>query len=269
MLTVISLIIIGLCLIIILAVIIKKFPALAILDIENLPGEKEAKFKDQIIKARVERDLARWSGAIAKVWLSITKRLDGFLHSAQKQLRKIRLNYKASVRIPWPEKKKRLQELFAAVSDLSRKGKHDEAEEKLLEIISLDNKNVRAFFELGNLYGEEKKYPEARQTYEYVLKLARQFRNDEAIMGELTLPEIHFSLAGVLEAVGELETACENLREALDLEPNNPRYLDLILDLSIMKKDKEEASRYFEKLAAVNPENQKLADWKEKIDSLQ
>ena len=69
--------------------------------------------------------------------------------------------------------------------------------------------------------------------------------------------------------MGELETACENLREALDLEPNNPRYLDLILDLSIMKKDKEEASRYFEKLAAVNPENQKLADWKEKIDSLQ
>lgn len=268
MLTLISSILVIVCVIVILAIIIKKFPALAILDVNNLPGEKEAKFKDQIIKARVERDLARWGGGIAKVWLSFTKRLNSLLQSAQKQLKKIKLNYKSTARIPWPEKQKHLKELFTDADDFLKKEKYDEAEEKLVEIISLDQKNLSAFFKLGALYQEEKKWPEARQTYEYALKLARQNRDDESILGDLTLQEIYFSLAIVSDAADDLDAALENIREALDIEPNNPRYLDLILDLSIIKKDKEEATRYLEKLAAVNPENNKLAQWQEKIESL-
>ena len=87
-------------------------------------------------------------------------------------------------------------------------------------------------------------------------------------MAELTLQEIYFSLAWVEREVGDLDAALENIREALDLEPNSPRYLDLILDLSIMKKDKDLALASLEKLTSVNPENNKLSDWKDKVDSL-
>ena len=41
---------------VILFIIIRKFPALAILNVDNIPGEKEAKFKEKIIRQRVERD---------------------------------------------------------------------------------------------------------------------------------------------------------------------------------------------------------------------
>ncbi len=266
--TILSLILIGLCLIIILAIILKKFPALAILDINNMPGEKEAKFKDQIIKQKVERDLARLSGKAGRVWLFISRRISEFLKSSQEELKKIKLNYKSTAKISFVEKQKMIKDLFLAYADLLKKEKLNEAEEKLVEIISLDQKNLNAFFKLGALYDEQKKWSEARQTYEYALKLARQFKDDEMIMEDLTLQEIYFSLSWVEREAGDLEAALENIREALELEANSPRYLDLILDLSIIKKDKELALTSLEKLAAVNPGNQKLGEWKDKIDSL-
>ncbi|MFA5024518.1 MAG: hypothetical protein WC523_06225 [Patescibacteria group bacterium] len=268
MLTVISLILIGLCLVIILAIIVKKFPALAILDVNNMAGEKEAKFKDQLIKARVERDLVKVSGGLARIWLFLSKRLSAFLTSSQKTLKKIKLNYKVGAKIPWPEKAKRIKELFIAADDLLRKESYNEAEEKLVEIISLDQKNLSAFFKLAALYAELKKWPEAQQTYRYALKLAKQYSDDKSIMAEITVQKIYFSLAEVERENENFDAALENIREALDLEPNNPRFLDLILDLSIIKKDKELARRHLAKLATVNPGNQKLGEWEEKIERL-
>lgn len=266
--TIISLILIGLCLVIILAIILKKFPALAILDINNMPGEKEAKFKDQIIKQKVERDLAKVGGRVARAWLLLSRKVSNFLESSQAQLKKIKLSYKSSARIPQVEKQKMIKDLFIAYADLLKKENYNGAEEKLVEIVSLDQKNINAFFKLGSLYDEQKKWSEARQTYEYALKLARQYQDDETIMADLTIQEIYFSLAWVERESDDLDAALENIREALELEPNSPRYLDLILDLSIIKKDKELAVASLEKLASVNPENNKLSDWQEKIDNL-
>lgn len=265
---IISLILIGLCLIVILAIILKKFPALAILDINNMPGEKEAKFKDQIIKQKVERDLARVGGRVARVWLFISRKVSDFLQSSQAQLKKVKLSYKTAAKIPHVEKQKIIKDLFVAYADLLKKENYNEAEEKLVEIVSLDQKNISAFFKLGALYDEQKKWSEARQTYQYALKLARQYEDDEAIMEELTIQEIYFSLAWVERESDDLDAALENIREALEIEPNSPRFLDLILDLSIIKKDKDLAIESLEKLATVNPENNKLSDWKEKIESL-
>lgn len=265
---IISLILIGLCLIVILAIILKKFPALAILDINNMPGEKEAKFKDQIIKQKVERDLARVGGRVARVWLFISRKVSDFLQSSQAQLKKVKLSYKTAAKISHVEKQKIIKDLFVAYADLLKKENYNEAEEKLVEIVSLDQKNISAFFKLGALYDEQKKWSEARQTYQYALKLARQYQDDETIMAELTIQEIYFSLAWVERESDDLEAALENIREALELEPNSPRFLDLILDLSIIKKDKDLAIESLEKLATVNPENNKLSDWKEKIENL-
>ncbi|MFA5130979.1 MAG: hypothetical protein WC467_00985 [Patescibacteria group bacterium] len=266
--TIISIILIGICLVVILAIILKKFPALAILDVNNMPGEKEAKFKDQIIKQKVERDLARVGGKVARVWLFASRWASGFLHSWQTKLKKVKLSYKSAAKIPLLEKQKMIKDLMVAHADNLKKENYAEAEENLVEIISLDQKNLGAFVKLGELYDEQKKWSEARQTYEYALKLARQHKDDELIMAEITLQEIYFALAWVEREAEDLDAALENIREALELEANSPRYLDLILDLSIMKKDKDLALASLEKLTAVNPENNKLGEWQEKIDSL-
>ena len=268
MLTIISLILTGICLVIILAILFKKFPVLAILDINNIPGDKEAKFKDKIIKQRMERDFSKVGGSIAKVFLFINNRFTNFLDSAKNQLKKIKMNYKINKKLSWPERLKMIKELFVEAESHLKKENFTEAEERLVEVISLDAKNLKAFLKLADLYDNQKKWAEARQTYEYALKLARKHKDDELIMGDLNLSEIYWSLSLVDKELADLEAALENIHEALDLEPNNPRYLDLILDLSIMRKDKEMALNYLEKLAEVNPENNKLADLSAKIDAL-
>ena len=268
MLTTLSIILIFICLVVIVFIVIKKFPAIAILDVNNMPGEKEAKFKDEIIKARINRDLDRVGGNIAGFLLFFSKRVSAFLDFYHSYFKKIKLAYKSNVKIPWPEKQKKIQELFFAVEDYLKKELFPKAEEKLVEIISLDPKNLNAFSKLASLYENLKKFPEARQTYHYALKLARQHRHDKEIMRELNLQELHFDLAWLEKDAGNIKIALDNVKEALDLEPNNPRYLDLILDLSIMMKDKERAQEYLLKLAEVNPENQKLEEMQKEIDLL-
>jgi len=265
---IISWILIILALIIILMVIFRKFPVLAILDVANIPGQKEAKFKKRIMEKRVARDLARWSGWLGRIWLFFNKHFSAFLKSRQEQLQKIKISYQSRLKMPWPEKQKRLKQLLIAAEDLLRKENLEEAEKKLVAIISLDQKNLAAFFKLGDLYAKQKKWPEARETLIYALKLARQNKDEEEAPPGLTLSELHFYLAEVEKEVENTAAALENIREALESEPNNPRYLDLIIDLSIMIKDKNLAEEYWQKLAAVNPENQKLGEWQESIEKL-
>ena len=268
MLTIVSLILFGLSLVVILMILFKKFPVLAILDVSNLPGDKEAKFKDKIIKQKMERDFSKIGGSIARVFLFVRHRFANFLNSTKNQLKKIKLNYKTNAHLPWSEKIKRIKELFLETENYLKKENFIEAEEKLVEIISLDDKSLKAFLKLADLYDLQKKFTEACQTYEYALKLAHKHQDDESIMGNTNLSEIYWSLSLVMKELGDFDAAKQHVQEALDLEPNNPRYLDLILDLSIIKKDKEAALYFLEKLAEVNPENNKLADLSDKISAL-
>jgi len=269
MLTIISVILVLLCLVVILTILFKKFPVLAILDVNNLPGDKEAKFKEKIIKQRVERDLSKIGGPIAKVFLFLNNRFSDFLNSAKSRLKKVKSSYKINTKISWSQRLKMIRELISEAETHLKKENLGEAEESLVEVISLDDKNLKAFLKLADLYDHLKKWTEARQTYEYALKLARKHKDDSSVMGDSNLSEIYWSLSLVLRELDDLNGAYENIQEALDLEPNNPRYLDLILDLSIIKKDKESALYYLEKLAEVNPENNKLADLSEKISEIE
>ena len=272
--TLIPLIIIGLAVIIILAIVVRKFPALAILDVENVPGEKEVKFKEQIMKSRVERDLALIGGYVSRAWLWFFKHLSSALRYYQDKLKRTRTNYKVAAKVSWEEKYAQIRKLVAEAEELVKNGEDAEAEEKLLEAITLDQKNLAAFFRLGRLYEDQKKWPEAKETLCYALKLSLKRLEQAEVSGgeeygpEVSPQEIHFLLAGVEKAAGDIEAALENIREALELEPSSPRYLDLILDLSIIKKDRELAIEYWQKLADVNPENQKLEEWQRRIAEL-
>ena len=266
--TTIAWILIIVSILLILFVVLKKFPALALLDVDSLPGEKEARFKNQIIKQKVERDLSRISGFFGRFYLSLSRYISRFFENTQAQLKRRRINYKSVENISQEDREKMINSLFISSDELLKKEDFLGAEEKLLEAISLDQKNCLAFFKLAAVYEDQKKWPEARQTYEHSLKIAKQAMKNNEGLKEVNISEIYFSLSFVEKEDGYLEAALENIHEALEHEPNNPRYLDLILDLSIMRKDKELALVFLEKLALVNPENNKLSEWQDKILNL-
>lgn len=268
MLIIISLILIFVCLIILAAIVIKKLPALAILDIENMPEEKEARIKDDIIRSRVERDINAVSGAFARFFLEIKKFISNLFDRGTASLKKMKINYMTSQRLPHQKKEKHLKNLMLKSEELVKAEDYVQAESKLVELISFDARNLWAFFELATVYEELRKYTEARQTYEYALKLAKQGQTGKIGSVDVNAQEVYFSLALLEKKAGNIQAAYDNVYEALDLEQNNPRFLDLILELSIIKKDKVSAWQYLNKLSEVNPENKKLDDRREDIEDI-
>ncbi|MCG2695403.1 hypothetical protein L6248_00495 [Candidatus Parcubacteria bacterium] len=60
MYNIIPLIIILISLLVIIIVVSRKFSVLASLDLESIPAEKEARFKERIISSRLKRNFVRW-----------------------------------------------------------------------------------------------------------------------------------------------------------------------------------------------------------------
>jgi len=137
-----------------------------------------------------------------------------------------------------------------------------EAKEKnYIKIIELEPRNIETFVALGNLYFSNKKYEEAKQSLTHALKLLGETdANKQA--------EIYYDLTLLYKENGENETGLEMIKMAFKIMPNNPRYLDVLAEMSIINKDKITALSAIEKLAEVNPENGKLSSFREQVNSL-
>lgn len=267
MLTTISIILVLIGLLIIASIILKKFPALAILDVENIPGQKEAKFKEEIIKKRLERDLSKWSNVFIKIWHFLNSITSGPLHKAYLKLKEIKDTYRRSKKLTLSERREHIRNLFRIAEDSLKNDDLDKAEASLIEIVSLEQKNLPAFVELADVYSAGKKWAEARQTLGHALKLCKASK-EEYFTGDITLQKIYFSLALVNDSLGDYVEALDNIAEALEIEPNNPRYLDLAIELAITTKKKNYAIELLERLREVNPENAKLVELFEEISAL-
>jgi len=241
----------------------RKFSTLANLDVENIPAEKEAKVKEQIISSRFKRNVVKWSSALIKISKAISQKASIFFKWIFDKLYELRDNYKSETVLLTGDKEEKVKELFLEVEELEKQGELKEAEKRLIEIIGFDSKNIKAFEILGRFYFEDKNYEESKQTFEHILKLiGDEEKNKEK------LAEIYFNLALVGQATENFDEAWENLKRALEIEPNNPRYLDIALEISIIKKDKVLALDAYEKLKNANPDNQKLKEFKKQIKEL-
>lgn len=255
------LIIILLALLIILFIILRRFPALAVLDVDNIPEEKEQQIKEKIIKDRMRRKFSRFNkffGFLGDFFNKISKYIwDSLENFKKKQEEKIE-----SGNLVGMVKEDKIKILFSQVKDFIKDENLKEAEQKLIEIISMDDKNLLAFSELGELYHLQGKLQEAKQTLLYALKLAEiaDSKNDQT--------EINYNLSLISKDLNDIDGAMLCLFKSLEKDQNNPRYLDLMLDLCIIKKDKNLALEYLERIKEVNPENQNIAKWQDDIDKI-
>ena len=75
-------------------------------------------------------------------------------------------------------------------------------------------------------------------------------------------------LAELLESMAEYQTGLVAIEQAIELEPQNPKYLDMLTELSIMTGEKDKALDAYEKLRMTNPENNKLSAFKDRISNI-
>ncbi|MFH1745395.1 MAG: hypothetical protein ABH881_04510 [bacterium] len=268
------LIIASLCVVIV--IVVRKFSLLASLNIESIQAEREAKFKERIISNKIKRNLLKYFSKFSRV----VKPVAGIFFLFLKNLYGKLVNFHNEGKGMSVEGgNQSVDELFAAAEDFVKKEDFKNAEESYIKIIEKDSRCVEAFLGLGKLYFESKSYNEAKQTVEHTLKLIeneyggdgnilKNDRNQEEDACAINISEIYFDLALINKAQEDYENFCKNINKALKIEPNNPRYLDIKLEMSIIKKDKYLAQETYEKFQKANPDNQKLAEIKKEIDEL-
>jgi tetratricopeptide (TPR) repeat protein len=293
MYNIIPLIVILLCLGIILAIIFKKFSFLSTFDVSKNPKEKELETKDKLINERLKRKAKFvWNklSPFTKLASNIGVRK---IKSWQEKLKNLEEKYKKKPQKEVLMTKEEFYNLEQNINNLLKQAEklidqeeYGDAEKKYIEIISYDPKNVEAYRGLGNLYILQNNYSEAKQIFEHILKLNKLDDQAYAKLGKIAEEEgnlilakediqkslnlkttgLHyFELAEVCLKLGEIENVDVNLMKALELEPNNPKYLDFLIKICIIKKDKTGAKEALARLRTVNPENGKIIEFEEQI----
>lgn len=257
----VPLILISISLLIIIVIVVRKFSFLASLDVDSIPGEKEARFKESVAGKRIKRSLMKWNSWAYNNLGGFLKGAGSFLVTSYDKLFQIKESYDQQLKEGQEDKDKKISRLFNDIGDLDPEDDFEEVEKKLIEIVGLDSKNIDAFQKLGDLYFDNKKFQEAKETYGHILKLV----GDDDVVKQA---EVYYDMAMAGKENKKDQEALENMKKVFSLTPNNPKYLDIMFEVSIINKDEETASKAYNKLTEVNPENKKLEEFKERLENL-
>jgi len=276
--------------IVIIRIVIKKFPAVVNLDVAALPQERERAVKQRIINTRFKRSLSRWFSWLRRIALPAGEQVKTWITILWQKLLTARDNLSRTAALRSGGAPDAIEALLAQAEEAKAKEDFETAEKCYIHVISLESKSAVAFKLLGQLYFEQGKLIEARETLEHVLKLTREDADVYAQLAEVAAGERQpdkaktyyqqslkfnnenartlFRLAELNNETGGYPEALKNMKAALKIEPKNPRYLDGLFNVSILNKDKSEALDAYKALKEINPENAKLSEMKKQIDEL-
>lgn len=292
--------IIALCLGALGYLVIRKFPQLSNLDVDNLPMEKEFRKKQEILDKRIEEQEKRLRQKLAGYMKPLRRGWGLFQLQFRIYVGKIERLWHHEERLrkiedPEPEpvaedQQQKLASILSSAAGRLKSGDFSEAEALFISAIKLDQKSVEAYRGLADTYLAQDSLEEAKQTYQFLLhmvpgddnvmvKLAdiaeRQQNIEEAVsyyqqavVANDSLSPRFYHLAELLLKLGQPEVAREAIIQAVELEPKNPKYLDLLIETVILCGDKDLAKEAYNELRMVNPDNQKLAVFREKINNL-
>lgn len=277
-------------------VVIRKFPQVSNLDINNLPQEKMFRKKQEIIFHRIEeqgrifkKKSKKFFVPLQKVWSRLqlkfriyVGKIERLWHHEQTRKQKIDANLSSE------ELEQKINQLITEGEQCLQFNQFDRAEEKFIAVIKLDNRVATAYRGLGDAYFARELLEEARETYRFVLQLepeddgvlvklaniaesqgdleeAIEYYQKAVIINDSLSPRFA-KLADLLLKIDQPEAAKEAILGAIELETQNPKYLDLLAEIAILCRDKVLADKAYNDLRLVNPENNKLANLRERIN---
>jgi tetratricopeptide (TPR) repeat protein len=286
-------VIIVICVLIIGYIVISKFPQLSLVETSSSSDDKQDGLKKALLEQRLKR---QFSGGF-KILFSILKPIgnkivDWFEHIVTNFKKKeeeyrhklLHADFKEEV-----DKEQKISKLLISAQELLLDKKTKEAEERYIDILKVDPQNKEAYMKLARLYWEQKDYDHAIELYKYMLKIMEDgkiYSNLGAIAEERgnlkeaednylsaldsndDVDEVYFNLAKLYSEQEDLSKSLDMIQKSIEIQPSNPKYLDFLLQIAILVQDKKLASETWQTLANVNPENQKLEEYKELVDEL-
>ena len=247
-----------------LAVLIaRKWRTLTSINVDAIPAERLEAIKTELIEERIKRRIRPVIGVTKRVMKPAGKLIQAGWNRAYEKLRALEDEYKRKrvaqqVEQSSPaEVKSKQTELLTGAEEALKAEDLPGAEKRFIEAISVDPKQPDAYYGLGEVYLQDREYEQARETFSYLITLNPD--DDQA----------HHELGQVAKALGQYDEAVREYQEALRIAPNNPKYLDSLVDIAILKGDKVLAWESFDRLRSANPENQKLDELKKSIEALE
>lgn len=284
-------------LILILAMVIKKFPMLSMINTKAAPGEKENKIKNVLLEQRLKRKTVNLGGSVKKnispLFYKAQALIKLWYHKIVELEKKYREEKKKKSPLNLEEKDEKAEKIIILLKEgeeLFNRDEHKNAEAKCIEVLSLDKTNFEAYHLLGAIYLALKDYEHAKEIFSFLIKFNE--KDDRALSGlglvasslgnlkeaeedllasinyNHNKPSYYLDLARVYQALDQTDKALNCCQEALKLEPKNPKILHNLLQICLEAKNKGLAIRTFDRLKEANPENQKLDELKKQIDAL-
>jgi len=269
-----------------LSIVIKRLPDLKTLDFSKIPEEKQGGNKKRFLESKFLRENKKRGEAIKRAINPLKDKTGDWLEKIQDNVRLLERKYKKNVDIEQISVKS-INELLAEAEAFIKNDDLSGAEKCLIEIISRDRKNFRAYELLSDVYNLGKNYHQAEEVIKYLIKLSlaemkRGRLNDkqkdgvedlenqmiEVVDIDNNLSRYYDDWGRVCEAMDKPERALEAYLKASAVTPNNPKFLDKIIELSIVVKDVGLAQKTYRRLKEINPENAKLEDFREALEKL-
>ena len=240
---------------------VRKFPKASALDLEAMPSHRQHTRKTSLVEERLRRKAAVWRQSLRAffkpIGAVITKLLRGLFHGLVEKERQYRQAAKGLV--PDAETTVTPTSVATTIQEgdaLVKEGKFAEAEKKYIAAISHDARAIDAYRGLSQVYEEMNNVEDAVATLQFLVQLDPK---DEST---------YLRLATLLKQEKKNEEAMDAVEQALELGPNNPKNLDAFIEIAILNELKYKAQSTLDKLAKVNPENQKLQKYQEEINKL-
>ena len=231
----------------------KKAPQLSIVDPMSSKEARTREKKNALLEERMMRQVEEkgknfWKASI----LPVAKKIqEGFQRLAGKltALERRYVERQRAGKIDTAE----LQRMTGEAKKSISLGKYEAAEQELVEVLSHDPKNVQAYETLGRMYLSQGQHAEAKEALEFLVKLAPKDASVLAALGE------------VFDAEGDMKTAYGFYEKAKTISPNNPKYLDFFITAAFEIGEVAEAKKSLDHLREVNPDNQKITEFEEKL----
>ena len=257
MIWIIPLFLLAIGVIAIVIILIRKMPQLRLINVDSIAKERTRKIKEQIILQKFQRasgDKLKGISALAVLIGRTTsrsgRRIVQRLYSLEQYYQKLKRSASEGQHAYDADTIHRLVE---EAETLRQKDELIPAEKIYIDIISHNPKSVDAYEGLGNLYLANGQFDQARETFQFSLRLSP---ND----------------ASVFVSLSELEMRCDqpkaalvHLKKAIQKRPKNPKYLDLYIEVSLKAGSLKDAQEGIKRLKEVNPENQKIKGFEERF----
>lgn len=240
----------------------KKFSNIANINIETIAKEKESKVINRIMADRLSRKVADSKKVVKEISQPIIDVLGQGFNNFYQKITELEKKSVKNQPLKQIDVNQSIKEKLVEVKKFLAGQKFDQAENLSIEVIEMDNKNLEAYESLVEVYIETKDYKKARETCRYLVKLLGKYDDNHR------LANCYADLGTIYELENKMSLAMKNSQKAVEIEPNNPRFLDLLLKISIILKNKPLAQEVFESLKKADPDNGKLTELKEEIDGI-